>query len=1011
MSAFDDGNQSFSELEANSSWASLVVDQVQNNIEEDDYTSILGPDPDGELQDTSIETHEKSKHYIDSRTFEQVLQVMVQQGAALDNLRAELDHLRQEHRQELEHRDARLQFAEQQAHIIRSDKEKAIAALEALHTEYTPLKASGKRWSDPSSLSLVEHERIIRRAEDDARTRVERAEAEKSRLAIQLTRFQIEVAQLRNQIDDRTYPEEVLQALTTKLQQAVMGSCQSVELECGELRTAYSDAQEKLAEHKSRQDQVNEATSAQFQEQIEQLKSQNSEVEKSRDLDNEQLRSTLRETEAQHTALATDAQQVAQALTDAKAQILDIQRSYETALSDSERLRSSLKEAEEKYTTEVQRANEVVEVASSQVNKSLDQERQISKDAKLRGETLENELEALKKSHTEELASRDLTISEALTRIISLEDKLDETQRNMDEATSSLLEANEKLRLMSTRLAEQDDAEVASNKALAEANARNDELERQLEEAETSVKTILKDYAEVETRLDQATSIVDEANKGRSHAEEQIKAMKSTLRKAQKERLEATSRTELVEKALQDASSRITEVERELAKAHMTLDNVKKEHVEEISRLQNELKDVTEHHTEAKAQLEQMKTMVKSADRDRAEVQAKLEQLTQTKEALKEARKGRTEALRENERIRLMYAESEGNRAEVVMVNEELEQKTSELEQELQNTRGQLAETRGYLDVMERRNEELLEKSNNLSTQLSKSEARAEKLQAARQKMAVIYGLPYDSPLASPDRPNPPTRVGSITSRSSTSLSPSALPSPLQTLDLSGPPAKRMRLSRTRPSIDSTGFLPGTVPGSSTADVISLDDIDEFRMLPSAHDGSRNSESSGLNAYLSPVLEIPKQVFATYELFAKVASWHAEGCPVCGLCSLENSHLDSTPHLPLEFDPLLYPAQFWNHCAAEHRVVWRPDVDSFLREEIQKTSPPKSTSPIDEMIEKFAALISWQTPEGPCACGLCELENMYKDYEPRPRLDIDPSVQPRLFWSHCRSEHKRFYEP
>ncbi|KAH8115635.1 hypothetical protein DFH11DRAFT_1586100 [Phellopilus nigrolimitatus] len=340
MDAFADENQSFSE--ANSSWASLVVDQVQNSLEDDDYPNILDLDSDTGRRSASVETHGKSRRYIDSKTFEQILQVMVQQSVALDNLRAELSHLRQERREELEHRDARLRIAEKQARILRAEKEKAVATSEELQAECIALRSFGKEHTDAGSLSFHEHKRIVQRLEDDATARVENAEAEKSHLTLQLTRFQIEIAQLRNQVDDRSYPEEVLQELTERLQRAVEESCQKVasegdstkkalsdaevqiatleheiktsnasreevqehcnifKSEYNELHMAYRELQQRLAILESTKGQVGEDSTNELHEQIEQLRSQLFETEKTRDvalLDAEQLRTVLHEAE------------------------------------------------------------------------------------------------------------------------------------------------------------------------------------------------------------------------------------------------------------------------------------------------------------------------------------------------------------------------------------------------------------------------------------------------------------------------------------------------------------------------------------------------------------------------------------------------------------------------------------------------------------------------------------------------------------------------------------------
>lgn len=152
---------------------------------------------------------------------------MVQQSASLDNLRSELNHVRLEYREELQARDERVKQNEGRVCSLEADIGRANAEIESLRLECAALEASGLESSELKMMPLEEHGRILRRVEDDARARVELAEAEKSRFALQQKRFQIELAQLRNQVDGRTYPEEVLQAVTTQLQQAVLDSCRN----------------------------------------------------------------------------------------------------------------------------------------------------------------------------------------------------------------------------------------------------------------------------------------------------------------------------------------------------------------------------------------------------------------------------------------------------------------------------------------------------------------------------------------------------------------------------------------------------------------------------------------------------------------------------------------------------------------------------------------------------------------------------------------------------------------
>ena len=167
----------------------------------------------------------RSRPHVDSKTLEQILQVLAQQGAALDSHRTELEHVRSEYSENLRNRDERIKANETLVHTLQAEKERANAELEALRLELSVHEASEADELNIEVVPIDEHERIIKRVKDDARARIELAEAEKSRFALQQKRYQIEIAQLRNQVDSRTYPEEVLHALTAQLQQAVVDSC------------------------------------------------------------------------------------------------------------------------------------------------------------------------------------------------------------------------------------------------------------------------------------------------------------------------------------------------------------------------------------------------------------------------------------------------------------------------------------------------------------------------------------------------------------------------------------------------------------------------------------------------------------------------------------------------------------------------------------------------------------------------------------------------------------------
>lgn len=166
------------------------------------------------------------------------------------------------------------------------------------------------------------------------------------------------------------------------------------------------------------------------------------------------------------------------------------------------------------------------------------------------------------------------------------------------------------------------------------------------------------------------------------------------------------------------------------------------------------------------------------------------------------------------------------------------------------------------------------------------------------------------------------------------------------------PPAKRARITRSSqnwPSVESSA-------SSSSVQTLSLDDLDE-PIAPlqkrTKTTKSRRKDRMHPGPIAQPDINIPGSLFLLYESFAKTGSWQdRNGKPQCGFCtyvinnhhscfpdanedfSLE--HARGTETVVLEFDPLLYPAQFWSHCVYYHNSALRRDLESFLKAESRK---------------------------------------------------------------------------
>lgn len=144
-----------------------------------------------------------------------------------NNLRLELDNLREEHKQEIEHRDARIRSTEAQLDSLRNEYEVVAADNEALNIELASLRATDHPYSKSRLLSVDEHKRIVQRVEAGAKALVDSVEAEKTCLVVQLKKQQIQAAQLRNQMDERSCPEDFLQDLVKNLKYDLVGDSQA----------------------------------------------------------------------------------------------------------------------------------------------------------------------------------------------------------------------------------------------------------------------------------------------------------------------------------------------------------------------------------------------------------------------------------------------------------------------------------------------------------------------------------------------------------------------------------------------------------------------------------------------------------------------------------------------------------------------------------------------------------------------------------------------------------------
>ena len=82
-----------------------------------------------------------------------------------------------------------------------------------------------QRGAAPGSIPLDEHRKLLKRVEDMAKNRTAIIEGEKGELVFHMSKLRIELAQLRNQLEEQRFPDDMEAVLTDRVLQAVRSSC------------------------------------------------------------------------------------------------------------------------------------------------------------------------------------------------------------------------------------------------------------------------------------------------------------------------------------------------------------------------------------------------------------------------------------------------------------------------------------------------------------------------------------------------------------------------------------------------------------------------------------------------------------------------------------------------------------------------------------------------------------------------------------------------------------------
>lgn len=180
------------------------------------------PLPDRPTYDYSRSTVSTSSTKNTSYKQQHILQILARQAIATDRQRRELEHLREEYNQELSRKTTQLRYTEAQLYTARDERDKLFSSLERMRAEMSSMRQRG---AAPGSIPLDEHRKLLKRVEDMAKNRTAIIEGEKGELVFHMSKLRIELAQLRNQLEEQRFPDDMEAVLTDRVLQAVRSSC------------------------------------------------------------------------------------------------------------------------------------------------------------------------------------------------------------------------------------------------------------------------------------------------------------------------------------------------------------------------------------------------------------------------------------------------------------------------------------------------------------------------------------------------------------------------------------------------------------------------------------------------------------------------------------------------------------------------------------------------------------------------------------------------------------------
>ncbi|TDL17639.1 hypothetical protein BD410DRAFT_843442 [Rickenella mellea] len=684
--------ESLSRRSSCADWVSLVEDEIQaqaDDAQSDSDGSDISVDlalqeesgPEGSDSDVpesvgrvlsvssspSVEevpnpnkTSADATHVVDQTTFQQVLQLMVQQASALDRQRTELTRLQKEHRHELAQRDTQVKRADSQMHMYRDECSKAVATANRLESEFSTMKSQwrGKLPSRADMVTLDDHTRILRRSETEWRNRVSNLEAEKGDMVFQISRLQIELAQMRNQVSEYQYPEDVVDALSERLRREVETSCYEVIKQINRAKEMSAEAEIRTAEITKEIEEANEQPRQRLGVKNSPQKMIGCVI----------LTRTL--TRILNNAMTSEmnltiehSNEVDAAIEQARADYTDLQQEYEKVLSEFDNLKSANIDAEQKLadaTSEIDTLKSVIN--DSETSNPAATERDAFKKALETAEATIEQVGAdygtLQQKHDKGWFPHRVR-AEPPNMFLPVLSGFDDLKSANIDTEQKLAEATSEIGKLKAAISDAETSSLAANErdafkmALEIAETKQTQLKSQVEEFQNALLDARVAREEITKEKDQLQKVLEETQIRLATSMKKNEEDSTTLSELRKE----ISKMRLENESLSTTCGRLNEIEQQLLETKTNSDNLNIA----LENSQKEMETVRARNVQVEKEKDEVQSRLEEA----------LEHVTKLTSESSEAEARNNENAKERDALREKLSSAEARVAEVMKNSEE----------------------------------------------------------------------------------------------------------------------------------------------------------------------------------------------------------------------------------------------------------------------------------------------------------------------------------------------------